>query len=271
MEETKMFVQTFRNAVLALLIALPISVSSAAGFEIDIAAATPVGSWMTSEALVTDHRGRQTVMVMKPSMLGTEERNGQTHCWVETVMDMFEVKNGERQKKQDRLVLKALIAGSLLFSDNPENLSIDLKSNYVELIVQTGDTEPIRMREIGRTLDVVLDVFGGDFTQTWESGSFEAVTVSAGTFHTQKLLGSGTSNSRFGGNSSTAHTIWYTQSVPFGVVKSEVRMTDKKGKVTTQSIRLLDYGTSGAHSLITSTPVELPQLTMPSLRSLFGR
>jgi len=48
--------------------------------------------------------------------------------------------------------------------------------------------------------------------------------------------------------------MWYTQSVPFGMVKSEDRGTDKKGGVGTTTIRMLDYGTSGAHSLITSTP-----------------
>jgi hypothetical protein len=78
--------------------------------------------------------------------------------------------------------------------------------------------------------------------------------VPAGTFHTQKVLGSTTWTMRFLGEMTSASTMWYTQSVPFGMVKSEDRGTDKKGGVNTTTIRMLDYGTSAAHSLITSTP-----------------
>ena len=49
------------------------------------------------------------------------------------------------------------------------------------------------------------------------------------------------------------NTTWYTQSVPFGVVNVEGRTTSN-GDVSTHTTRLLDYGTSGAHSLITSHP-----------------
>ena len=260
-----MLVRTFRNAVLALLIVLPISVSSAADVEIDILAATPVGSWMMSEDIETDHRGRQAVTVMKHSMLGTEQRNGQTLYWVETVIDGFELKNGERKRLGERGVLKALV-GEAFFMGDPENLSMDLKSNYVELIIQTGNGESIRLRRIGEGMAGILG--GMEFTQSWEWGGFEAVTVPAGTFHTQKILGSGTMTSLFLGATTSAHTIWYTQSVPFGVMKSEVRTTDKRGKVDTLTIRLLEYGTSGAHSLITSTPKGLPPL--PDPLGLFG-
>ena len=262
-----MLVRTVRNAVLALLIALPISVSSAASVEIDLLAATPVGSWAMSEDLETDHRGRQTVKVLKYSMLGTEQRDGDTHYWLEVVIDRFALKNGKRKKQGDRFVFKALVGEAALKGDLL-SVTLDWRDNSEELIIQTGDGQPIRISGHSGVADVFMESLWAGVTLTFGSAGLDAVTVPAGTFHTEKLLlSSSTEVQAYSTEVTVTNTTWYTPSVPFGVVKVEGR-TIINGDVSTNTTRLLDYGISGAHSLITSPPQELPP--MPTLPAPFG-
>ncbi|MDX2418868.1 MAG: hypothetical protein QNK19_15520, partial [Xanthomonadales bacterium] len=87
--------------------------AQAKSVNFDIMKSTPVGSWQLREDINIDHKGRQSVIQIRSSLLSSEVREGQKYFWIEMVMDSFKVKkNGDRKKDGDQMVMKTLVAES---------------------------------------------------------------------------------------------------------------------------------------------------------------
>ncbi|MFK8018649.1 MAG: hypothetical protein AB8B86_02680 [Pseudomonadales bacterium] len=252
---------------LSLVLLLP-GIASAAP-SLNLLKATPIGSWSLREEITTDHKGRQTVSVMRSSMLSKEERNGKTYYWIEMVMDSFKVKKGKRKPADDRAVIKILVAEDM-FTGDPANAMRNLRGVGEEMIVQSGKNKPMRMSGAGGFAQGMMKGMGTEVTYDFEDQGSEKVTVQAGSFDTRKLQGSGSVSMKvlFKKINVTSNTTsYYSENVPFGIVKVNGDSTIN-GKVSQNTSELLEYGTSGATSLITETPEEMP--AMPNMKDLFG-
>ena len=87
--------------------------AQAAQINFDLLKSTPVGSWQLREDMTIDHKGRQSIIQIRSSLLSSEVRGGQKYFWIEMVMDSFKVKkNGDRKKDGDQMVMKTLVAES---------------------------------------------------------------------------------------------------------------------------------------------------------------
>jgi len=89
---------------------LGISTQASAESFFDFSASTPEGSWALREITTTDHKGKQTVAVMRQKYLGSEQRQGQTYYWLETEMDNYKLKIGKRKPEGEHTVLKVLVS-----------------------------------------------------------------------------------------------------------------------------------------------------------------
>ena len=90
----------------------------------DIINATPLGSWQIRESTETNHKGKQTVSIMKTSLVDKELRDGETYYWVEMHIETFKVKkNGKRKAKGKPMIIKSLVSKNALAGD-PENICL---------------------------------------------------------------------------------------------------------------------------------------------------
>lgn len=251
-----------RLMIVALLFAGS-QVAMAKGVSFDLLAGTPVGSWQEREDITTDHKGRQTVVVSKTSLVGKETRNGKNYYWVEVVMDNYKVKkkSGKRKKQGDTAIMKSLIAEDALKVD-PENIMTNLRGFGEEVIVQNGNQKPMRMSGAGGFLGGMMKAFGAEIKIDYTQQGSESVTVPAGTFSTKKINGAGTTEFKVVFKKTkieTDSTLWVSSKVPFGMVKGE-STSFINGKESASTSTLLSYGKSGAESLITEEPTEMPNL-----------
>lgn len=253
--------------LIGLLCALLMPVAQAA--EINFLQATPVGSWRLQEDTVVDHKGRETVNSMRTSMLGEEKRDGVEYVWVEMSVEMFTVKKGKRKPSGDRMIMKSLIRRSAFTSDTA-NALFNMRGLADEMIIQTGDEQPMRMSGMGSFAQGMLAAMGTEVTFDFKAQGDEAVSTTAGSFDAKKYVGSGSTKMKVMFRSveiSSETTAWMSSKVPFGMVKS-VGTTTQNGKVSTTNSELIKYGASGAKSEITQEPQDMPD--MPNMKDLFG-
>ncbi len=265
-----MKIRIWTTALLAMLLASATTTASAEGLEYNFLEATPIGSWQLREDTSIDHKGRQTVMETRSSLLGEEMRDGQKYYWIEMSMQPFEVKRGKRKPSGDTIIFKSLVAESA-FQDDPANALNNVRAFGKEMIMQSGNSDPILMRGAGGMGDSILQSLGTKVSYAYELVGDEEVTVKAGSFPTRKIQGSGTTEMKIVFKKisvTSSNTAWLSDRVPFGMVKAQGESVTN-GKKSTHSSELLEYGQSGAVSQITKTPEELPE--MPDIKSLFGR
>lgn len=251
--------------VLFATLNLVITPAMAKGPSLDLLAATPIGSWQIREDYNTSPRGKRTVSVVKTSMLGEETRNGERYYWVEMVQNEFKLrksKKGEKRKPTgDQIVTKTLLPAST-FTADPANAIANLSGVGEEMIIQTGNSDPIIMRGAGALASSFMQGSGGNISFDFAEQGTEQVAVTAGTFDTTIMSGTGsvTVDAVFKQITVTSKTTgWYSEQIPFGIVKSTGETTTN-GKTTTNESQLIEYGMSGATSLITKTPQEMPNL-----------
>lgn len=255
-----------------LLLAVSLTVAAAPAFSQDVdfnfLDATPVGSWQLREDTTIDHKGRETVAVVRSSMVGEETRDGEKHYWMEMEMNVFKVKKEKRKSSGDRIIFKTLVAESA-FDADPANAVNNLRAFGKEMIMQTGDGDPILMTGGGGMAESMMQAMGTTINYSYEDVGNEEVTVAAGSFPTRKIQGTGSAEMKVVFKKITttsSNTAWLSDDVPFGMVKSEGESTTN-GKKSTHSSELMEYGNSGAVSQITKTPEELPSI--PGLKDLF--
>lgn len=237
---------------------------NAAGLEFDMLAATPEGSWQLREDTNTDHKGRQTVTSIRTSMLGSELRDGETYHWVEMVINNFKVKKGKRKPSGDQAVIKSLMAAAVLGGD-PANVMTNMRGLGKEIVIQNGKEDPMIIRGAGGMAGAIMKSFGTEVNFNFTDLGLEQIEVPAGKFEARKISGKGTTETKIMFKKirvESDSTVWMSKSVPFGMVNAE-GVSIINGKKNTNSTVLIDHGPSGASSLITKTPTELP--TMPNI------
>lgn len=262
--------QSVTNTLVAMLLAMVASIASSEGMDYNFLQATPIGSWQLREDVNTDHKGRQTVAETRSSLVGEEMRDGEKHYWIEMTMNSFKVKKGKRKPSGDTIIFKSLVPESV-FQDDPANAVNNLRAFGKEMIMQSGNDDPILIRGAGGMAESMMQAMGTKITYAYNFIGDEEVTVKAGSFPTRKMQGTGSTEMKiiFKKISVTSsNTAWISDRVPFGMVKSEGESTTN-GKKSTHSSELLEYGDSGATSQITKTPEELPE--MPNMKDLFGQ
>lgn len=247
---------------------LNVNVSSAQGVNFNILKATPIGSWQLRDYLETSEKGVQSGNTARSSMVGTETRNGETHYWIEMVINSFTInKNGDRKPEGDQMIVKSLVPASLMTSD-PANIMGNLRGVGVETIVQSGNSDPMRMSNSGGMMDAMMKSMQFEINYNFEELGSESVSVPAGNFNATKIHGSGATEAKILFKTIRVESdsnVWMSGDVPFGTVKMEGSSTTD-GKTSTFVSSLQEFGQSGAVSLITKTPQE-----MPSLKGLFNR
>ena len=166
---------------LILLGALLCPVGHAEGMDFDLLKATPIGSWQLREDTSTDHKGRQTVMTLKSSMLGEESREDKQYYWIEMVMNSFKVKKGKRKANGDQVVMKTLISADT-FNGDPANIMTNLKGLGEELIMQNGEDDPMIFRGAGGFMGGMMKGMGTEVHYDFTDLGTETVQLPAGEF-----------------------------------------------------------------------------------------
>jgi hypothetical protein len=254
--------------LVVMLLAMVATPASSEVLNYDFLEGTPIGSWQLREDTTTDHKGRQTVAETRSSLVGEEVRDGEKHYWIEMEMNTFKVKKGKRKPTGDTIIFKSLVAESA-FKDDPANAVNNLRAFGKEMIMQTGDQNPIRITGAGGMAQSMMQAMGTEISYTYDFVGDEDVTVKAGSFPARKIQGTGAVEMKvvFKKISVTSsNTAWLSDQVPFGMVKSEGESITN-GKTSTHSSELLEYGDSGAVSKITKTPEDLP--AMPNMKDIF--
>lgn len=226
----------------------------------DLLSSTPTGSWQLREDTSIDHKGRKSVIQIRSSLLSSEMRQGEKYNWIEMVMDSFKVnKKGDRKKEGEQIVMKTLVAESAMSGD-PANVITNMRGFGTEIIMQTGDTDPMRLTGGGGMFSSMMQAMGTEVNYDFSELGDESVTVAAGDFDTRKVQGSGVTETKVIFKKirvESESTVWLSKKVPFGIVKSIGTSTTNKKK-SSHSSELLEFGMSGATSLITKPPQDLP-------------
>lgn len=245
------------------------AVSLAGASSFDLLSSTPTGSWQLREDINTDHRGRQTVLVIRSSLLSEEERGGKRYFWLEMVMNGYKIKNGERKPDGERTIVKSLVPEEVLKGDF-ENVMGNLRAFGTEVIIQSGDEAPMQMSGAGGFMESMMGGMGIEMKYDFQKTGSEEISTPAGTFDAEIIEGTSSTTSKVMFTSMTiesASKAWLSDSVPFGIVKTE-GTTTTNGKTSTFSSQLLEFGESGAQSMITGEPQKMP--AMPNMKGLFG-
>lgn len=264
-----MFKFIFQKILLVSLCCLCIE-ASAKSVSFDFLSSSPVGSWQVREQIDTSPRGKQTAMIIRTSMVGKEQRNGEPHYWVEVAMDTFKIKNnGKRKASGKRTIMKSLVPESTLMGD-PANVLNNLRTFGAEMIVQTGSSKPMRISGSDGMIAGAMKSLNAEIEFDFEDLGSERVSVAAGDFSTNKITGSGSVDmtvvfKKIHVDSET--TMWVSSDVPFGTVKIEGASVSNN-KTTTTVSELMEYDISGAQTEITEEPEDMPEI--PKLGDLFG-
>lgn len=255
---------------LGLVFALTTAVTmvTAGTLEFDFEKSTPVGAWQEREQ-VTEQGSKTTITVMKIKYLGDEERGGEAYSWVETEVSSFKVKKNGRKQQGDTAYVKMLLKKSLLQGDVVNSIG-NFTEIASEILMQTGDNPPMRIKDAGAMMGGFAQASGLQISYEFSKDGSESVTLPAGNFECDRYRGSGSATIDLMIKKMTVEsrsTQWISDEVPFGVVKI---ISDDviNGKTQHSETALTSFGSSGAVSMITGEPQDMPG--MPSLGKMFG-
>lgn len=227
---------------------------------------TPVGSWQEREQITTDEDGKQTGSVMRISYLGDEDRGGESYVWVEMEMNNFKIKKKGRKAQGDPIYIKILTKKSAFEGDIANALG-NFNEMATDVIMQSGDSQPIRIKGAGSMMGGMMQGMGLQVSYTVTKEGNEKLTVPGGTFDCDRYKGEGSSSVKImfkTMRTESKATQWISNDVPFGIVKiisDDVINGDPQRSETV----LTGFGLEGAVSKITGEPQE-----MPSMGNLFG-
>ena len=253
------------NHLAAFVAGLLLMSGNVQAFNFDLLKSAPVGSWQLREHIETSHRGKKTGSKIKTLMVGKQQRNGKLHYWVEVQIESFEIrKNGKRKSAGELAIIKSLLPADVL-NDDPENALNNLRGFGVETIVQNGDQRPMRLNSSSGLLAGAMKMANVEIKHEYQKLGVETIAVSAGQFSTDKISGSGSVSMKVifkKINIDSDSTVWLSDEVPFGVVKTQ-GTTTTNGKTSSQVGELLAFSRSGAQSAITQAPQDMPSLSNP--------
>jgi len=259
------FNQRLFLVLIIVVLAGGVSAYAIDGPVFDFDGSTPIGSWQEREQIQTDAKGKQTVMVMRMSLLGEEKRNGEVYVWVENEINSFKMKKKGRKQTGDPIYVKVLMKKSLFEGDVINSLN-NLNNFAAEVIMQTGDNPPMRMSGTA-SMGSMMQALGIQVEYDIKADGNESVEVPAGSFDCRRFRGQGQTTAKVMFKTLTVEsksTQWISNKIPFGIVKT---VTDDlvNGKATHSESLLMAFGSSGATSKIHGEPRE-----MPSIGNLFG-
>ncbi len=230
----------------------------------DLASSTPIGSWQTREEISTDHKGKQSAAVVTVSLLEKESRNGSPFVWIEMHMQNFKIKKDKRKADGDPMTMKVLVPEARMHED-AASLMTNLRGFGEEIILQSGDDEPILISNSGMLAQQMLAAMGAEFDFDFRETGSEKWEVPAGSFTCTMLEGEGESRTKIMFKEIVIHSksrTCITEKVPFGIVYGTAVTTSNGDDMHTET-RLLDFGMSGAKTRIKGEPVAAPE--MPSM------
>lgn len=253
----------FRTRLICLLALLAVPVIASAA-EFSFTQSTPVGSWAVREDTSTDHKGKQSVGVIKYSVVDKEAVDGETHYWIEMEMQNYKLKKDQRKPQGERNIIKMLVSADL-FSESPANVLGNLSKHAKTVIMQMGNNDPMIIDQGGMLGDSMLQALGVQVEFSYQLAGTKTVAVPAGKLSCTVFQGEGSTEAKvvikkIRVESKTEGC--YSNKVPFGLVYAETH-SSTNGKPMTSKVELIEFGTSGAKSAITKTPVAAPK--MPKL------
>lgn len=257
----KFLIQKIIVAVIFCSIATSTAYAEQVSF--DLLASSPAGSWQLREDSDTNHKGKQTISIVKTSILGSEVRGGKTYYWIEMGMDTFKVnKKGKRKPKGKRLVVKSLIAEEVLRGESA-NVMQNLRGFGEEVIIQNGKKDkPMRISNSGGLIGNMMNSMGAEIRYDFTNLGSETIETAVGPLKSEKISGRGVVDMKVVFKKihiESDNTVWISSKIPFGIIKQEVT-TVTNGKNSTQSSKLLEFGMSGAVSEITKEVEDMPDL-----------
>ena len=243
--------------ILLVFPVLPVPVLADAP-SFNVTAVTPVGSWAEREERKVDHKNRETVTVLRQTMVDKEDRDGETCYWVESETTSYKInKKGNRKQQGDPAIVKVLIAESALNGD-PANLASNLTGFGKEIILQTGDAQPMRIREGGALGGMMMQALGIQIDFQFTKLGDEKVETPAGEFKAEKFSGTGSAEGRVLFQKISVQSeseIWMTPAVPFGFASS-VSKEMVNGKPSSSQAQVTSFGMEGGVSKITGEPMD---------------
>lgn len=252
-----------RLIVVVIFCSIATSAAYAEQASFDLLASSPAGSWQLREDSDTNHKGKQTISVIKTSILGSEVRSGKTYYWIEMGIDNFKVsKKGKRKPKGKRLVVKSLIAEEVLRGESA-NVMQNLRGFGEEVIIQNGKKDkPMRINKTGGLMSNMMNSMGAEIRYEYKSLGSETIETAVGPLKSDKISGKGAVDMKLVFKKirvESDSTVWISSKIPFGIIKQE-GTTVTNGKNSTQSSKLLEFGMSGAVSEITKEVEDMPDL-----------
>ncbi len=249
---------TARRMLLICILGFSANAWAESFFDFD--ASTPRGSWAVREIMTTDHKGRRSVSIIRQKFLGSEQRQGQTHYWLETEMDNYKLKKkGKRKRDGEHTVMKVLVSKEAMRSD-PANVVNNLQGFGQEIIMQTGDSQPMRISGGGMLAGAALQAMGIEINYKFTVEGAETVDTAAGQFKARRVAGLGSSSGKVLFKKieiKSQSLMWISEKVPFGIVKGE--STDLiNGKEQHSQTVLIEYGRSGAMTAISGEVRQMP-------------
>jgi hypothetical protein len=179
------------NTSLRCLLGILILLASPSLLAFDFFSSTKVGSWQLREDITTDHKGRQMATQVRSAIVGKEMRGAETHYWLEMEIESFKLnKKGKRKQQGDALIIKSLVAESVL-NAKAENVIHDLRGFGVEMIIQQGNQDPMLVTGGGAIADSMLNAMGAEIEYQYQKLGAESVTVDAGDFDCTRYQGNG--------------------------------------------------------------------------------
>lgn len=234
---------------------------SYAALEFNFSKSTPIGSWAIREDISTNHKGKQTVNVIKTSAVGKEDFDGSPHVWVEMETQAYKIKKDKRKKKGDKVIMKMLL-DTALFSESPANIITNITGHAKTIIIQNGNEDPMLIEQGGALAQVMMQAAGIQIEFDYTEKGNKSVKVPAGDFNCKLVQGNGTAESKILFKKMKVQSeieSCYTNQVPFGLVQANAKIKTN-GKDSTNLTQLIKFGKSGATSAITKEPVAAPQI-----------
>ncbi len=249
------------SLIFRILSVLLLGVSTQVNAEplFDFSASTPEGSWAVRETIVTNHKGKQTATLTRQKYLGSEQRQGKTYYWLETEIDNYKIKKNKRKRDGEHMILKVLVSEDVMNSD-PANVVNNLQGFGKEIIMQTGDNPPMKMVEGGLLAGTLMKSMGMEVNYKFTPEGKETIDTVAGDFKARRVTGVGSAHTKIlfkKFDMQSQSVMWFSDRVPFGIVKSENTDT-VNGKESHSQTQLLEYASSGAVTAITGEAQQMP-------------
>lgn len=251
-------ITTFTVLLLSLF---GLATSSYAAIEFNFNQSTPVGSWAIREDLTTDDKGRQTISVVKMSVVGKESVENSPYVWIELDSQAYKIKKEQRKKQGDRVILKALIDTST-FEDSPANVIGNLSKYARTIIIQNGNNDPMMIENGGMLAQSMMQAAGVSVEFDYKDQGSKTMEVPAGKFSCKLVSGSGTAEVKVLIKTmkvSSQVESCYSNDIPFGLVQSSSTTVSNGDESTTLS-QLIEFGKSGATSAITKEAQKMPEI-----------